>query len=361
MFTPSRLTFARKRRGLTKAELAKSVGLSSQAISNFESENHKDTPADKTLSEIANALNFPINFFHGPKVNEISIEAASFRALSKMTAAQRNSALAAGQLAYLLNGWIEEKFDLPNHNLPHYRDETAQSAATKLRQEWQLGERPIANIIHLLESKGIRVYSLVEDSLNVDAFSCWDDGTPFIFLNTLKSSEHSRFDAAHELGHLILHRHGVPRSQQSEKDANSFASAFLMPEASVRALCPYMPTLHNLIQLKHQWIVSVAALVYRLKDLQLLTEWQHRMLVIELAQKGYTKKEPEPAEKETSQILTKVFNALKEDNINKDDIAKDLMISKIELEKLVFGLPLVGISGGNKGESQKSKADLKPV
>lgn len=361
MFTASRLTFARKRRGLTKAELANSVGLTPQSISNYESDNQKYIPSDDTLIKIASVLNFPVEFFSGKELKEPSENTASFRALSKMTASQRNSALSAGALAFLLNDWIEERFDLPVHNLPDYRNETPQSAASKLRQEWEIGERPIKNMIHLLESKGIRVYSLVEDSSNVDAFSCWDDGTPFVFLNTLKSTEHSRFDAAHELGHLILHKHGIPRSQNAEKDANNFASAFLIPEASIRALCPYMPTLTNLIKLKHQWTVSIAALVYRLKELELLSEWQHRVLVIEMSQKGYRKKEPEGAPREESLVLAKVFNVLKEDNISKADIAQDLKISKLEIEKLVFGLTMMGLTGGNYGKAQTSKANLSIV
>lgn len=359
MFTPSRLTFARKRRGLTKVELSNSIGITAQAISNFESENHSDEPSLKTLEKIANALTFPVEFFDGPKIQEISLETASFRALSKLSASTRNSALAAGQLAVLLNSWIEERFNLPTHNLLDLRHETPQSAATKLRQEWQLGEKPIKNMIHLLESKGIRVFSLVEDSLNVDAFSCWSNGVPFVFLNTLKSAERSRFDAAHELGHLVLHKHGViPKSPQAEKDANSFASAFLMPEASVVAECPYMPTISNLMPLKHLWNVSLASLIYRLKDLNLISEWPHRMLVIEISQKGYTKNEPEPSEKEKSQVLDKVFDSLEKDGIKKSDVAKDLKISKLELDKLIFGLSVASIDGGNLGQKQHSKANL---
>ena len=252
MFTPSRLTFARKRRGLTKTDLAKAVGVTQQAISDFE--NNRYIPADETLLKLSITLDFPLAFFS--QQEELmcpSTHTASFRALTKMTASKRDAALHAGGLAFLLNEWIEKHFNLPSTDLIDLRDETPESAAIALRQHWMIGERPIKNMIHLLESKGIRVYSLEEDTLDVDAFSCWQNGIPFIFLNTMKSSERSRFDAAHELGHLVLHRHGSPLGL--EKDANKFASAFLMPEGSVRAACPPMPTLSQLIKLKHQWIV----------------------------------------------------------------------------------------------------------
>lgn len=356
MFTPSRLSFARKRRGKTKTELANLIGRTQQAISDIESGRY--FPSDDTLQDIADALNFPIDFFSGPELKEPSTDTASFRSLKKMTAAQRNSALCAGGLAYLLNTWIENYFDLPMLDLIDLRNETPQSAAIALRQYWELGERPIKNMIHLLELKGIRVYSLAEDSLEVDAYSCWQEGKPFIFLNTIKSAEHSRFDAAHELAHLVLHRHGSPSGIDAEKEANTFASAFLMPESSIRAIFPIPQTLPQLIKLKHQWIVSLAALAYRLNTLNIITDWHYRMLAIEISKKGYRKQEPEPAQRETSQVLAKVFSCLKSEGISKNTIAKELKISLEEIEKLIFGLSMVCVKGGNSGKAQLSKASL---
>lgn len=98
-----------------------------------------------------------------------------------------------------------------------------------------LGEAPIANMVHLLETKGVRVFSLVEDCHELDAFSTWLDGTPFVFLNTRKSAERSRMDAAHELGHLVLHRVGRPQGKEAEEEATRFGAAFLMPRASPTA------------------------------------------------------------------------------------------------------------------------------
>ena len=63
--------------------------------------------------------------------------------------------------------------------------------------------------------------------------------------DTNKTAEHSRFDAAHELGHLVLHRHGPPRGIEAERQANAFASAFLMPHGSVFPRAPKFPTYDN--------------------------------------------------------------------------------------------------------------------
>src|SRR5205807_2630424 len=124
---------------------------------------------------------------------------------------------------------------------------------------WGLGQLAISHMVKLLETKGVRVFSLVENAKEVDAFSTWKGGTPYIFLNTYKSSSHNRYDAAHELGHLVLHKHGAVGGQVAEKEANLFAAAFLMPRSSVIAAAPRFATMPHLIQLKRKWLVSVSA------------------------------------------------------------------------------------------------------
>lgn len=359
MFTPSRLILARKKRGLSKKELAELIGITSQSICNFESEIINEVPSEKTLEEISRVLEFPINFFSKDNINFGSVESASFRALSKMTASQKNSSLAAGILAFEVNNWFENKFQLPIHSLPDFREQTPESAAVLIRQMWLLGEKPIFNLIHLLESKGIRVYFIAEDNRNVDAFSIWDNGIPFILLNTFKSAERSRFDAAHELGHLLLHKHGVPRDRKAEQDANDFASAFLMPKSSIIAQSPKFPSIQNLIELKKIWRVSLAAMVYRLKKLNLISEWQHRTIIINMNKLKYNINEPCSIEKETSQIFYKIFEELKNEGITKKQIAEEIGIYLKDFQKLTTGIS--EISGGNTGNSERSIANLKRI
>src|SRR5690606_377713 len=148
----------------------------------------------------------------------------------------------------------------------------------------------------------------------------WKGGRPYMFLNTFKSAEHCRFDAAHELGHLVLHQHGQPQGPDLEREANAFASAFLMPRASVLAKAPRTATLQNLIKHKKHWAVSVAALNYRLHALNLTTDWTYRTLCIQIAEAGYRKKEPEGIQHEKSVVLEKVFSALRDEGVSKSDV-----------------------------------------
>ena len=107
MFNNTRFALARKRRGLTKRALAKEVGVTDRSITAYES--GQTAPESQTVEKIARALRFPVEFFFADDVEELPIEVASFRALTKMTAAQRDIALSAGVVALLLNQWIDNK------------------------------------------------------------------------------------------------------------------------------------------------------------------------------------------------------------------------------------------------------------
>lgn len=344
IFNPARLTWARRRRGLTKTKFASKIGIELRSASAYES--GEFAPDPDRLTKIVATLRFPAPFFFGDDLEEPALDTASFRSMSKMTARQRDTALGSGAIALLLNEWIEARFSLPEPQLPDLgRDASPESAAETVRQLWRLGELPIKNMVHLLESRGVRVYSLALDAAEVDAFSMWRRDRPFVFLNTLKSAEHARFDAAHELGHLVLHRHAAPGGQQAEQDANAFASALLMPAASVRAHAPAFATLDHLVRLKKIWSVSVAAVTYRLHKLGLLTDWHYRKLYIELSKRGYRKEEPEGVKRETSQVLQKVFSALRAEGVTKHSVAEAVHVHPQDIDDLVFGLALTSLEG----------------
>src|SRR4051812_3946447 len=91
-FTPSRLRFARSRAGLTRSRLAQEVGITPRMLAYYEDGTH--LPSEETLNRLAMALNVPASFFGASDIEEIPTEAASFRALSKMSAGRRDAALA---------------------------------------------------------------------------------------------------------------------------------------------------------------------------------------------------------------------------------------------------------------------------
>jgi Zn-dependent peptidase ImmA (M78 family)/DNA-binding XRE family transcriptional regulator len=338
MFNPKRLSLARKRRRLTSKGFAELIGMSPVTVTRLEKANNEPEP--ETVAAIARALKFPIEFFYGGDVDELTKDAASFRSLTTMTAKERESALAAGQLAYLLSDYVAARFNLPESellDLSYERDPAA--AARTLRKAWGLGEQPIGSMIKTLESKGVRVFSLAENTKNVDAFSCWRNSIPYVFLNTFKSTEHSRFDAAHELAHLTLHKHGGPhQGRDAETEANQFASAFLMPINDVTARIHYVKSLSQIVTFKKRWGVSVSALAYRLHKLGILSDWQYRTFCIQINEHGYRTNEPNGLLREESVVWRKVLTELWSDRISKNQIASELHLPPDEIENLVFGL-----------------------
>jgi Zn-dependent peptidase ImmA (M78 family)/DNA-binding XRE family transcriptional regulator len=355
MFNPTRLLLARRRRGLTKVELAAAIGVDRRTVTGYESGEY--VPGPEALPRLSAALNFPEAFFFGDDLEEVAEETASFRSMSKMTAGHRNMALGQGALALRFSQWVERRFELPPAALPDLRHEgDPETAAAALRQHWELGQQPIKNLVHMLESKGVRVFSLSIDALALDAFSMWKDSVPLIFLNTRKSAEHSRFDAAHELGHLVLHRHAAPNGREAEREADAFASAFLMPRGSVLAHAPRFATLEQLIRLKRLWTVSLSALTYRLHALRLLSDWHYRSLCIEISKRGFRKTEPDEAPRESSQVLAKVFAALRTEGLTKYDIAGQIGVHPSEIDQLAFGLMVLGMTNiGGESEPRSTK------
>jgi Zn-dependent peptidase ImmA (M78 family) len=160
-----------------------------------------------------------------------------------------------------------------------------------------------------------------------------------------------------------MHQHAHPQGPDVEREANAFASAFLMPKASVLANAPRAATLPSLIRHKKNWLVSVAALNYRLHALGLTTDWTYRTLCIQIAQAGYRTSEPETINHEKSLVLEKVFTALREEGVSKMDVARQLAIDPEEINELTFGLMLNALKGGRGiGAAPKvSRASLRLV
>jgi Zn-dependent peptidase ImmA (M78 family) len=226
-----------------------------------------------------------------------------------------------------------------------------------VRQHWGIGEQPIGSLLALLETKGVRLFSLSEDTKSVNAFSFWRDQKPFIFLNNFKTAESSNFDAAHELGHLVMHKHGDPKETRSaEREADRFASAFLLPAKDVRARMPREVSAETIIRSKVRWRVSAMALARRLSDLGLLSDWRYNSVCIELARRGYRSGEPIGIQRETSVIWKKVLTQLWSEKTTKSDIAHELHLPVNELEGLIWSL-----TGSEAGRPSRVGTALRAV
>lgn len=335
MFNKNRLSLARKRKKLTKKYLASLVGISPLTLTRLE--NGDNEPEESTVKKLSDILDFPYSFFFTEEeVDTLETSEVSFRSLSSLSAKDRDSSLASGEIGFLISKWVSKRFNLPQIDLPNLSEGyTPEAAAITLRKHWGMGNKPVDDIIKLLESKGIVIFSLNEEINTVDAFSCWKNSKPYVFLNSFKTPERSRFDAAHELAHLVLHV-GQPLSndKETEREADKFASAFLMPESDIRShiQAGYL-SLDSLINKKKRWKVSLMALCYRIHKLGIISDWQYRTYCIDI-NKQFKRTEPESIQSNGSSLWKMVFTELWKDKVTQETISSELNIPLKELESL---------------------------
>lgn len=337
MFSPARLKLARQRRGLTLTKLAEESQVSLRSLTNYE--NGITDPTPESLERLAEAVGLPVAYFHREHVDPLAVEAVSFRKLSKTSATRRDAVLSSAVLALELFDVINRHFKLPAPAIPTLDKLPPEEAAEVVRRDWGLADKPISNMVHLLESKGVRVVALAHDYKDIDAFCFYRDSVPFVFVNTTKSAERQRFDAAHELAHLVLHDERdmvTADSKQREAEANAFAAAFLMPASGLYGQIMNSASLDRIFAAKKFWKVSAMALTHRLRELSLLNEWQYRSTVMTLSQAGYRNSEPDGILPEASQLLRKVLFGPKGVSLSK--AADELAVPSRELRALVQGL-----------------------
>ncbi|MBP2334556.1 transcriptional regulator with XRE-family HTH domain/Zn-dependent peptidase ImmA (M78 family) [Saccharothrix coeruleofusca] len=342
MLTPSRLALARTRRGLTATELARKAGVSPRSIGDYE--RGRRQPGEATVTALAAALGFPVAFLSAPEAAELAEGAVAFSNAAPKS--RRAAAISAGRLAVEFGRWLARAFALPATDVPRLEHPDPETAAGMVRARWGMGSGPAPNVVHLLEAHGVRVFSLPTDCAEVGTFSFWHAGTPHVLLDPTATPERGRFEAARELGRLVL-----PKG-----DANAFASAFLLPRAGVLASVPAAAVTRHVIGQGKRWHVSALALTYRLRDLGLLTVRQYQVVCAELS-----RREPDGmARREDSQLLTKVFRALRDRGITPHQVAHELLFDVEELNSLVFGLVFTALPGAATGR-RRGRADLSLV
>jgi Zn-dependent peptidase ImmA (M78 family) len=164
-------------------------------------------------------------------------------------------------------------------------------------------------VVGLLEGHGILVLRLPLDEADVDAFSLPFPDRPVVVLGANKKDRaRSRFDAAHELGHLVMHGESVWGVKEVEIQAHKFAAEFLMPAADIRPELPAKADWATLFALKQRWHVSIAALLMRAKDLEVMAPPAYTTAMKGISARGWRRSEPIPlGEPEKSTVTTELL------------------------------------------------------
>lgn len=332
LFSPARLRQARQLKAITRADLARQTGISAAAVSQYESGATRPKPS--TLQELAWVLQVPVLFFTEAK-NEPPLPAVDesfFRSLRSTTQRERERATAHAGLIAQLVAEIERHVELPAYEQlpdlaldPNDPAEEAEHAAEVVRDAWNLGAAPIPDVVRQVERHGIVVVRLAFEGARVDAFSWTGGPRPLIILGRDKGVyERSRFDAAHELAHTVLHAADpAPADPLMERQAHRFASAFLVPAEALREEWPQgRVDWARLLQLKERWGMSVAALLYRGKDIGILTPQAHQNAMKYLSRKWGRQREPGPEYPlEAPAVLNKALGVLEQAGLSLDDLA----------------------------------------
>lgn len=336
-FKGSQLRLARHYWGKTLQDVSDDLEKTRQYVSQMET--GKITPRfdDDIVENLASSLDVTPAFFFKEAGVTLSEEQAHFRKLATTKACMKHKVLARGSIFDEVVDFIDTKVRLPKVDFPDESGvesaEEIERAAERVRAYWGLGLGPISHMVRVAERAGAVVAFFEDASTEVDALSI-TSRRPVIVRNDAKQSPFRlRFDIAHEVGHLVLHEGIVTGDRKTESEANRFASAFLMPRSTFLKVFPKRGTRIDwtgISELKMDFQVSKAAILYRARSLGLLDEGQYKGAVITLKNRGESIVESEDRfiQKEATEVIGSAMKILAEHHrISHADLAKKLEVT----------------------------------
>jgi Zn-dependent peptidase ImmA (M78 family)/DNA-binding XRE family transcriptional regulator len=337
-----RLQEGREARTLTQVELAGRVGLTRATISAYEK--GLRTPSIETLNHIAGILDLPLSYFRSERPNRerrntpVSYRRKSRASLGRMRRVERYEEWLADIYAVFTKYVAFPKVNLTFiEEYEKLEEDQIEDVASEIRSQWGMGIGPVADLTAFAEANGI-VVGRADFEQDVDGVSDWRGDRPFVVLNSRVSScARQRFNLAHELGHLVLHRladeiefEKQEHHKHLEEQANRFAQAFLFP---LRAYSREVPNMRfdYLIEVKRRWKVSMQAIVMRGKTLGIIDEYQVGYFYRQLSERGFSRTH-EPLDNELQVEAPALFSrAAKmladQDNVTLLDLVDDSVLS----------------------------------
>jgi Zn-dependent peptidase ImmA (M78 family)/DNA-binding XRE family transcriptional regulator len=317
-FNGARLRLARALQSLSQAELADRVAVSQAYVHHLEA-GSRQQPTPIVVQSLAEVLGVPAGFLHlaSPRV-EFRDEECAFRRRASTSLTHRLRVLAHGTLFAEALEELEQYVDLPEPNVPQRRASTRaeiEDAAEMCRKAWGIPpDAPIANVVRVFEHAGIVVTRFEASAERIDAFSRVGDRDVIVLNTDKRSTSRARFDCAHEAGHLVMHRGMETGIVEREDEANYFAAAFMLPRRAFAREFGHQVRVswEHLKQLKARWRVSLAAMVRRAYDLQLIGAAEYRRANMDLKQQGWHLNEPDEPPDEPPELFAAALDAVGE-------------------------------------------------
>lgn len=340
-FDGRRLSLARRLRRLQRTTLAAKTTVTAAAVTQFERGTAK--PTNAVAAELALALGLPVEFFRqGRTIEQVPASSAHFRSLRATPAITRDQALAFAEISLAVLDVFEQYVDFPpvTDIIDPVDDEPSRERvadlAAQTRMKLGLLAGPVPNVVRLMEAHGIAMLRLPDEiDRRVDAFSTDVGNRPLVLLSSVKNDKaRSRFDAAHELGHLVMHHEQEPGSKIIEDQAHRFAAEFLAPTDELESELPRRVKWETLMQLKDKWGVSLKSLIYRAHDLGIWGDYAYRNASKHLAMQGF----PEPGPlgpPESPSLLGRAAAMLRDAGIDSAELAAASRLTVQQIDEVI--------------------------
>ena len=270
--------------------------ISKQSLSNYEK--NKRTPLPSTLILLGSALSVKPSYFMAEP--QVSITWAAYRCQSRLGKRPRAEIEAYAKSVAERQMYLQTTL-FPNEpaRLPERRKvesgEEAEEAAADLRACWQLGNDPIDSLTQTIENNAGIVVMYPMGDVRFDGLAGYvNKGFPLIVVNKDVPDDRLRFDLGHELGHLVMDTEGL-EPKQEERLAHRFAGALLaVREAVFQELGTQRArlNLNELALLKRKYGLSMQALLFRMRDLSIISDHTFQAAFKEFNYRGWRKKEP---------------------------------------------------------------------
>lgn len=352
-FQCDRLSQMLAARRLTQAQLASLVGVSPATVSKWRA--GTQAPEREALDRLAGVVNVTPEWFTRPPAEKVSLPL--FRSNASAHVAARAMLEARMEWAQDIALALTEFVDFPALNLPsrNFTDpeqithEEIELAAAQCRDLWRLGRSAVQDLALAIEGAGVVLVREETGIAQIEGLSAWSAvlGRPLVLLSADKDNGYrSRFDLAHELGHLILHRHIArptdrERHKELEQQAHRFAGAFLLPAETFASEVRMPVTLDDLLLMKRRWGVSVGAILMRLRALKLLDDEGAQALFKRRSARWGAKSEPGDGDRapERPRLLRRTIDLLVDENaMPLEAIPRHLGLASHDIEMLA-GLP----------------------
>lgn len=301
-FNGARLKAARQYNAMTIGDVAQVLNVSTQSISQFE--NNKAEPKLENVFLLSNLLGFPKEYFYERDDTSVTIGNTYFRSLASTSKKERNAQVERVKLLSKIYRAIQNYITFPEFDLESQSDKSPEELAEYVREKWELGNKPIYNLIDIMEKHGVIITNAFEDNKEIDAYSHVEiidhKSVPIVILGYETNIFRQQFNAAHELGHILtdgqyeLEELSKAEYRDMEKFMNRFAGALLIPEDILAEDLRGNGKLdiRYYIELKKKYRVSAQALIVRANQIGVLSANQYQYLMKQMSQHGYRTNEP---------------------------------------------------------------------